>query len=235
MINYFLINSVNEITANYPTEYSLDSLASSAVNSSSLPAAPDNFSMSFINCSATDIFTFKSVSSCDVSIAINALSTGKASAVDNISVTMLKTSSVVVAPILASLFNLSIATGTFPDCLKQALVVPVHKKGDTCEISNYRPIAFLSTLNKLFEKLIHSQLSMFLVDQMILSDKQHGFRTGFSCEMALCRLSSLLSEAERMKKDSVLVTLDFSRAFNTLNFEVLLSVLQLSYFSLLTL
>ena len=82
---------------------------------------------------------------------------------------------------------------------------------------------------------MHSQLSMFLVDHMILSDIQHGFCTGFSCEMALCRLSSLLFEAKRMKKDSVLVTLDFSRAFDTLNFEVLLSALQSSYFSPLTL
>ena len=188
---------------------------SSTVSYSSLAAAPDNFSMSFNNCSAIDIFTFKSVSSCNISTAINTLSTVKANGVDNVPVTMLKKSSAIVVPILASLFNLSIATGTFLDCLKQALVIPVHKKGDTCKISNYRPITLLSTVNKLFEKLIHSQLSMFLVDHMILSDKQHGFRSGFLYEMALCRLSSLLSEAKRMKKDSVLVTLDFSRAFDT--------------------
>ena len=114
--------------------------------------------LSFINCSATDIFTFKSVSSRDVSTAINALSTGKASSVDNVSVTMLKKSSAVVAPILANLFNLSIATGTFPACLEQVLVVPVHKKGDTCKISNYRLVALLSTVSKLFERLIYSQL-----------------------------------------------------------------------------
>ena len=76
---------------------------------------------------------------------------------------------------------------------------------------------------------------MFLVDHIILSDKQHGFRSGFSCEAALCRLSSLLSEAKRMKKDSVLVTLDFSRAFDILNFDVLLSALQSPYFNPLTL
>ena len=75
---------------------------------------------------------------------------------------------------------------------------------------------------------------MFLVDHMILSDKQHGFRPGFLSEMALCRLSSLLSEAKRIKKDSVFVMFDFSRAFNTLNFKVLLSALQSSYFSPLT-
>ena len=181
--------------------------------------------MLFINYSVTDIFTFKSVSSRDVYTAINALSTGKASSVDNVFVTMLKKLFAMVAPILASLFNLSIMTGTFPACLKQALVVSVHKKGDTCEICNYRPITLLSIMCKLFEKLIHCQLSMFLVDHMILSDKQHSFCPGFSCEIALCRLSSLLSEAKRMKKDSVLVTLDFSRAYDTLNFEVLLSAL----------
>ena len=113
----------------------------------SLPAAPDNFSMSFFNCSATDIFTCKSISLRDISTPINALSTGKASGVDNVSVTMLKKSSAVVVPILASLFNLSIATRTFPACLKQAMVVPVHKKGDTCEISNYRLVALLSTVS----------------------------------------------------------------------------------------
>ena len=156
MINNFFINSVNEITANYPTEYSSDSPTSSAVSSSSLPAAPDNFSMSFINCSATNIFIFKSISSREVSTAINALSTGKASSVDNVSVTMLKQPSAVIVPILASLFNLSIATGTLPECLKQALVVLVHKKVDTYEISNYRPVALLLTMSKLFEKLIHS-------------------------------------------------------------------------------
>ena len=142
MINNFFINLVNEITANYLTEFSSDSLTSSAVSSSSLPAAPDNFSMSFINCSATDIFTFKSVSSRDVSIAINALSTGKVSGVDNVSVTMFKKSSAVVVPILASLFNPSIATGTFPDCHKQALVVPVHKKGTLARSPTIDPLLF---------------------------------------------------------------------------------------------
>ena len=76
---------------------------------------------------------------------------------------------------------------------------------------------------------------MFLVDHMILSDKQHGVRPGFSCETALCRLSSLLFEAKRMKKDSVLVTFDFLRAFDNLNFEILLCALQSSQFSSLTL
>ena len=153
MINNFFINLVDKITANHSTEYSSDSPTSSADSSSSLFAAPGNFSMSLINCSATDIFTLKSVSSRDVSTAINALSTGKASGDDNVSVTMLKKSSAVVAPILASLFNLLIATGTFPAFLKQALVAPAPKKGDSCEIFNYRPVALLSTVSKLFEKL----------------------------------------------------------------------------------
>ena len=175
MINNFFINSVNEIIANYPTEYSSDSPKSSAVSSSNLPAAPDNFSMSFINCSATDIFTFKSVSS----TAINKYVYRQASDVDNVFVIMLKKSSAVVAPIVASLFNLLIANGTFPVCLKQVLVIHVHKKDDTCEISNYRPVALLSKVSKLFEKLIHCQLSMFLVNHMILSDNNTVFAQDF--------------------------------------------------------
>ena len=66
---------------------------------------------------------------------------------------------------------------------------------------------------------------MFLVNHMILLDKQHSYCPGFSCETALCKLSTLLSEAKKMKKDSALVMHDFSRTFDTLNFEVLLSAL----------
>ena len=56
---------------------------------------------------------------------------------------------------LSKIFNLSMRTGTHPDCLKLAMVIPIHKKGSKLEVGNYRPISLLSNINKLLEKIVH--------------------------------------------------------------------------------
>ena len=57
---------------------------------------------------------------------------------------------------------MSFATGTYPDQLKIAKVIPIFKKGDKLLVSNYRPISLLSNINKIFEKLVYSRLYSFL-------------------------------------------------------------------------
>ena len=69
-------------------------------------------------------------------------------------------------------------------------------------------------------------MSFFLNDNHIISINEHGFHKGRSCEKAVCRHSRLISEAKRHLQDSAIVTLDFSRAFDTLYHEVLISSLQ---------
>jgi len=55
---------------------------------------------------------------------------------------------------------------------------PLHKKGDTGELQNYRPISLLSVFSKIIEKLMYSRLMSFVTKNGILSDAQHGFRKG---------------------------------------------------------
>lgn len=52
------------------------------------------------------------------------------------------------------LFNQSIATGKFPQCLKHAITTPIYEKGPKDDIENYRPISVLSTTSKFFESLM---------------------------------------------------------------------------------
>jgi hypothetical protein len=59
---------------------------------------------------------------------------------------------------LTNIHNASPESGTFPDKLKTAKVIPVHKKGDTRDIQNYGPIALLPVFSKLLEKLMYSRL-----------------------------------------------------------------------------
>jgi hypothetical protein len=85
---------------------------------------------------------------------------------------------------LADICNASFTSGTFPEMLKIAVVKPLHKKGDTREIQNYRPISLLSVFSKIIEKLMYIRLMSFITSNDILSDSQHGFREGKSTETA---------------------------------------------------
>ena len=76
---------------------------------------------------------------------------------------------------LADLLNLSFTAGTFPTLLKTAKVITIHKKDSKSNFANYRPISFLSNLDKILEKLIHSRLSTFLNIKDIVYPLQFGF------------------------------------------------------------
>ena len=81
--------------------------------------------------------------------------------------------------------NASLESGIFPDQLKIAKVIPVHKKGNTRDINNYRPIASLSLFSKLLEKLVYNRIITFIDRNGIITDAQHGFRSKRSTETAL--------------------------------------------------
>ena len=93
-------------------------------------------------------------------------------------------------------------------------------------MANYRSIAVLPAFAKIFEKLLHQQMSTFLCGNDVLCNNQFGFRKHLSCESALCRLTGLIAEAYRLKKDSVLVSIDFARAFDSLDINTLLTALR---------
>ena len=102
---------------------------------------------------------------------------------------MLRSTAWSIAPSLAALFNLSIASGTFPDDWKHARIVPIFKKGDKTLPSNYRPISILSTVSKVLEKHIHSLVFSFLSENSLISDYQWGFMPRRSTISALCSIT----------------------------------------------
>jgi potassium voltage-gated channel Eag-related subfamily H protein 8 len=68
---------------------------------------------------------------------------------------------------LTHIFNASLSSGTFPDRLKLAKVIPLHKKGEHHDIKNYRLIFILSAFSKILEKLMYNRLMPFLIQNNI--------------------------------------------------------------------
>ena len=90
-----------------------------------------------------------------------------------------------ISPLLVILINESFLTGIFPDKLKIAKVIAIHKKGATDDPSNYRPISLLSVFSKIFEKNMHKRLYNFLEVNDILQPLQFGFRKNIPLSILL--------------------------------------------------
>ena len=104
------------------------------------------------------------------------LSSNKACGPSSISTFLLKTLKGVLSIPLQLLFNCSFSTGLVPDQFKVARVVPIHKKGSSFLVSNYRPISLPSIFNKVIEKLMYNRIISYLEKFSILHNNQFGFR-----------------------------------------------------------
>ena len=122
-----------------------------------------------------------------------------------------------IAPILQVIFSTSLSTGTVPDDWTKARVTPIFKKGDKSSAANYRPISLTCIACKIQEHIVTSHLVKFLNIHNILYDLQHGFREKRSCETQLVMLIEDLSRNLQSGKQTDVILLDFSKAFDKVN------------------
>ena len=125
----------------------------------------------------------------------------------------------------ASIVNSSFEQGIFPESLKTAKVVPIHKEGLKTSVENYRPISLLTSFSKVYEKLMHHRIVEFLHTNDILYEGQYGFRAGRSCEHALLNAQNTLSNSLSKNQVSLLLLIDFSKAFDMVEHDILLKKL----------
>ncbi len=130
-------------------------------------------------------------------------------------------------PALTHIINTSLLTGIFPTAFKQARVTPLLKKPtlNTSLLENYRPVSLLPFVAKTLKRVVFNQVSLFLSQSNKLDAKQSGFRSGRSTETALLSVTEALRIAKADSKSSVLILLDLSAAFDTVNHQILLSTL----------
>ena len=123
---------------------------------------------------------------------------------------------------LTLLTNQIINTGVFPKQLKIARVKRLFKKGDQLNFSNYRPISVLPSISKIFEQVMAAQLIDYFTLNNLFCIQQFGFRPGYSTELAALRLANHIILEMNNNKVPTNIYIDLSKAFDTLNFDILL-------------
>ena len=122
---------------------------------------------------------------------------------------------------LCIIFNKSLSEGQLPDAWKKA-IVPIYKKVSKSDPGNYRPVSLTSTCGKLMERLVRQQILTHIETNNLLTDHQHGFRSGRSC---VTQLLTVMEDWTRLLDDQTpfdCVYLDYKKAFDSVPHQRLL-------------
>ena len=171
-------------------------------------------------------FFWKPIKETEVFDSLNALDAKKSHGYDKLPVRLIKDAIPYIVAPLTYIFNLSLEKGEFPDALKTAKVTPLYKKGPKTDPGNYRPISVLPVIAKVFEKLANGRLMNFLESNKILYEHQYGFRKRYSTKLSLINLVDTLIKSMDKGKPTLGIFIDFKKAFDTIDHEILLGKLK---------
>ena len=145
---------------------------------------------------------------------------------DPIPTDLLKQCIDVLLPVLTKMVNLSLQTGIFPDDWKIALVIPLIKKfGLECLVNNYRPVSNLPFVGKLTERAVMQQEKSHMEANCPLPVNTSAYRTGHSTETALVKVQSDILYNMEKQKVTLLVLVDLSAAFDTVDHKLVMDIL----------
>ena len=176
-----------------------------------------------------DSFSFEPVSSSHVRDILDHLNPRKAVGVDGISPRLLRLSAPVLADEIAKLINYLIASGIWPLEWKCGNLTPVFKKAEDTYKGNYHPVSILTALSKVYEKVMYDQ--MYAAFYCHLSFNLSGFLKNHSCCTALLKMTEDWRRSLDNREVVAAVAVDLSKAFDSINHNLLLAKLKAYGFS----
>ena len=167
-------------------------------------------------------FSFTSVGVAAVRRALKKVKPKVSYGIDEVPIMAYKKAQEAVLLPLVHVINMILKEGVWPDEWKRAIIRPTLKSGKPAgELPSYRPVANLCSVSKIVEHVIHEQVTNFLEENGLLSQQQHGFRAGRSCETAITALMSRVGHAQDTGQKVGLVAWDYSAAFDLISKDVL--------------
>ena len=128
---------------------------------------------------------------------------------------------------LTALFNRIFYSGAVPETWREAVIVPIHKKGDVNCASNYRGVSLLSVVGKCYTSVLNRRLYDWVEQNEIIDESQAGFRKGYSTTDHIFTLYAMTQKYLSKKGGKLYVAfVDLKRAFDSVQHNQLLISLQ---------
>ena len=176
---------------------------------------------------ACSLSTFECATEEEVSKLISA-SSPKSCTLDPIPSWVVKSAKEELVPLITRIINASLTNGKVPDCMKLALITPLLKKSnlDPDILKNYRPVSNLSFLSKTLERIVAMRITKYMTVNNLHDHFQSAYKAYHSTETALLKVQNDVLRTLDKQGVTVLVLLDLSAAFDTIDHSVLLSRIQ---------
>ena len=179
-----------------------------------------------------NVFIFQKVTQTQVLNVFNSiLAKSQGNSPDNLPIKYLSHFFTCLLPALTLIFNNIIETGKYPEAWKLAYIVPLNKCSLPTSMNDTRPIANLSHLAKIFDKLITIQIRNYLESHSLFNRFQSGFRADHSTQTALLQVTDTIRQGIENGLITLLVLFDFSKAFDSVDHAALLIELRRLGFS----
>lgn len=179
------------------------------------------------NNSMRDSMFLSPVSAPEIMKEITNLKDNAACGYDGFQIKIIKIAKLYIANPLEHIFNLCFSSGVYPQNLKTAIIIPIHKAKVKTEMGNYRPVSVLSHFAKLLERCIKKRLMVFLTENNIVSKNQFGFCPHKSTDDAIYQLTSQVYKSLDEKQKVLAIFLDLAKAFDTVDHTFLIQKLEL--------
>ena len=170
-----------------------------------------------------ELFRFSEITSEEILSEFSNLDNKKVGSYKNIPTKILKQSSEISCEYLTKIWNEQVIMQDFPNELKLADITPILKKDNSTLAKKYRTVSVLPCISKIFERIMQKQLFQYI--EKILSPFLCGYRKGFSTQTALLGLAEKYKASLDKKGHAGAVLMDLSKAFDTINHELLLAKL----------
>ena len=146
--------------------------------------------------------------------------------IDEISAFFIKISISSSAHIFSKIVNASLRSGVFPSLWKKARIKPIPKISEPIKATDYRPISLLIAFSKILEKIVAKQMKQYLVDNNLLDKFQSAYQEKHSTTTALIDITDNIYKALDNSEITILVLLDYSKAFDCANHKLILAKLK---------